>query len=414
VTPAVEGLLTPNSPEVELERRRALRALLRNPLLLAAGDMAEEYLLVRRHSAWLKHWLGKFPAWSLHVDKEFARLRKVPPDLFDETRPAVDRTSGTTFSRRRYALCCLALGALERSDRETTMGKIAKTITEFVATSKDSSREAIFFDIGNYDQRRDLVHALRLLMDLGVLRRVEGDELHFLNRTGSSNVLYEINRPVLAAMLNVAHSAFAGQRTSGDESVAQRVSRLIEDRNPTGQDAHGQHIRSRLMRILLDDPVLYFHELNDEEREFLEQHRSYLLAQISEATGLLPEIRREGIAMVDDQGDLSDIRLPEDSTDGQVSVLVVEWLAEFARHHAGEAISPSKIEEYIRNLIRVHGSRWRQEIRDPGAESRLTQEILLRLRSLHLIQRTSSGVVPLAACGRYAGRNSLKRPVAEE
>ena len=30
------------SPEVQAERRRALRALLRNPLLLAAGDTAAQ------------------------------------------------------------------------------------------------------------------------------------------------------------------------------------------------------------------------------------------------------------------------------------------------------------------------------------------------------------------------------------
>ena len=81
-----EPVLTTSNPEVVAERRRALRALMRNPLLPAAGETAKEYNLVRRHSVWLKYWLAKFPSWDLHIDKEVARLRKTPPDLADETR----------------------------------------------------------------------------------------------------------------------------------------------------------------------------------------------------------------------------------------------------------------------------------------------------------------------------------------
>src|SRR6516165_7648289 len=107
------------SPEVEADRRRALRALLRHPLLTATGETGEDYIRVRRHSEWMKQWLAKFPVWNLHIDKEVIRLRKLPADLRDETRPAIDRTSGTSFTKRRYALLCLALAALEQSGSQT-------------------------------------------------------------------------------------------------------------------------------------------------------------------------------------------------------------------------------------------------------------------------------------------------------
>ena len=133
--------LTTSNPDIAVERRRALRALLRNPLLPATGETAKEYNLVRRHSVWLNHWLAKFPAWNLHIDKEVARLRKTPADADDETRPAIDATSGSPFSRRRYALLCLALAALERSERQTTLGKIAETIMDF---ESDHAQRASF------------------------------------------------------------------------------------------------------------------------------------------------------------------------------------------------------------------------------------------------------------------------------
>jgi hypothetical protein len=54
------------TPEIEADRRRALRALLRYPLIEASGEAAEDCIRVRRHSDWLKPWLQKFPAWNLH------------------------------------------------------------------------------------------------------------------------------------------------------------------------------------------------------------------------------------------------------------------------------------------------------------------------------------------------------------
>src|SRR5438876_772784 len=143
--------LTPN-PEVEAERRRALRALLCRPLLTAA-ETPEDYIVVRRHTEWLKQWLTEFPAWSLHIDRDLARLRKIPPDLLDETRPAIDRTSGICFSKRRYALLCLALAGLEQSDRQTTLAEIAHAIMELAASDPDLQAAGMSFDIGNYDQR---------------------------------------------------------------------------------------------------------------------------------------------------------------------------------------------------------------------------------------------------------------------
>ena len=47
------------------ERQRAVRALLRYPLITAAGLHAAEFLLVRRHADWLRRWFARHPGWSL-------------------------------------------------------------------------------------------------------------------------------------------------------------------------------------------------------------------------------------------------------------------------------------------------------------------------------------------------------------
>lgn len=413
MTTAIPSSITfSTSPEVQAERRRALRALLRNPLLLAAGDTASQYTLVRNHSAWLKHWLAAFPGWSLHVDSEAARLRKTPGDFADETRPAIDATSGTPFSRRRYALLCLALAALEKSDRQTTLGKIAETIMDLVAGDRSLQAAGLIFDISSHDQRRDLVHAVRFLLKNGLLRRLHGDEQEFLNQTGTSDALYEINRSILAVMLSVSrspsaleasvHAANSDSVRNPSHSLDERGKWISEDAPALTEDGRNRQIRSQLLRCLLDDPVLYYEDLTREQLSYFERQRGFLLRQVRETTGLVAEIRREGVALLDDAGDLTDIKLPEEGTDGQITQLLAEWLAEYLKNKPWAAVPFKAVQQFVSNLIRVHGSKWRKAVRDRGAEVGLSEDALRRLQGLRLVVITAEGVVPLPAIGRYA------------
>jgi uncharacterized protein (TIGR02678 family) len=413
---AIHSPVNPNtSPEIQAERRRALRALLRQPLLPAMGDTAVHYLLVRTHSAWLKHWFEAFPGWTLHIDAEAARLRKTPPDQADETRSAVDATSGSSFSRRRYALLCLALAALERSERQTTLGKIAEAVMDLVAADRSLQNAGMVFDITSHDQRRDLVHAVRFLLKYGLLRRVHGDEQEFLNQTGASDALYEINRSILAVMLNVSRSPSAleasqvpaaGAARNISHSTAERGKWIIEDPPCLTEDARNRQIRSRLARSLLDDPVLYFRDLDAEELNYLERQRGFLLRQICDATGLVPEVRREGIALLDNAGDLTDMKFPEEGTDGQVTHLVAAWLAAQLKKEPGAIVTRKSVEQYVSRLIQIHGSKWRKAVREPGAEVGLAEDALGRLQGLRLVRITPEGIVPLPANGRYGQSQS--------
>jgi uncharacterized protein (TIGR02678 family) len=412
--PGSQGFRIISGMEVEAERRFALRALLRNPLLSATGQTAEQYTLVRRHSEWLKQWLSKFPAWNLYIDGVLARLRKTPAEPFDDTKPAIDRTSGAVFTKRRYALLCLALAALEQLDRQTTLGQLAQTIAELIAIDGDLQDAGLFFDSGNYDQRRDLVHAVRFLVDSGVLQKIDGDERQFRDRE-SEDALYDINRHVLAEILQTRHSPSSIEMASREMAsqrsrrgfLAERAAMLNDEPVPASEEARRQWIRSRLVRTLLDDPVLYFHDLNDEERSYLEKHRGSLLREICEATGLIAEVRREGIALVDDAGDLTDLKLPDQEPESHLSLLLVQWFAECFKTRRGETISISEVEEHVRSLIRSHGSEWHTDVREDGTQIRMSEDALLRIRALRLIQMSPDGVVPMPASCRYAAAERI-------
>src|SRR5260370_11028292 len=144
------------------ERRRAIAALLRRPLLTPGEKGASDFMLVRRHAAWLREWFMRHCQWTLHVESELAPLRKTPGDLNDSTRPLLD-TKEQSFTRRRYVVLCLALAVLEKSERQTVLRRLAGAIAGGVASHPPLDRNKVFLDLALREHRRELVGSLKNL-----------------------------------------------------------------------------------------------------------------------------------------------------------------------------------------------------------------------------------------------------------
>lgn len=379
-----------------MERRAAFRALLAQPLLSAHGTSADRFALVRRHADWLREWLAANCGWGLHLDSEFARLQKSPADVADGTRGACEPKTNAAFSRRKYVILCLALASLERGDRQTTLGNLAKEVIALVAADAAIADGGIVFDLSTREQRSDLVQVIRFLLYLRVLERIDGDEQEYLRNEG--DVLYNVNRSVLAMMLNVRNGP-----SSVDSALdpTARMKKLIEDQRPDTDDARNRELRFRLTRRLLDDPVIYFDDLDAEELEYLTRQRGRLLRRIESATGLIPEVRLEGIAMLDDRGDMTDLEMPKDGTEGHITLLIAEYLAQRLRDGATVGVAISQLHEHARGLIAKHSSHWKKTVREHGAEQHLVADAIRRLEGLALVKQIENDVVPRPAIARY-------------
>jgi uncharacterized protein (TIGR02678 family) len=148
--------------------------------------------------------------------------------------------------------------------------------------------------------------------------------------------------------------------------------------------------------------VVYYDELDERERSYLTGQRGRLLRLIEAATCLEAEVRAEGIAMVDPRGDLTDLGLPEEGTDGHVTLLVATYLAEHARTSPGEAVSVEALRSHVARLSIEHRVHWRKDATEPGSERALVDQTVERLEALRLVRCVDDGVVPRAAIGRYA------------
>ena len=177
----------------------------------------------------------------------------------------------------------------------------------------------VSFELSGREQRGDLVAVVRVLLELGALARVAGDEDAFVREAG--DVLYDVQRRVLSVLIHAPR----GPSTIGAHDFDARLRELIAEPEPLSEDLRTRAIRHRLTRRLLDHPVVYYDELSEAELTYLtssaRRSRSGLRAH-----GPLAEIRAEGIAMVDPRDELTDVRMPEVGTDGHVALLITENL----------------------------------------------------------------------------------------
>jgi uncharacterized protein (TIGR02678 family) len=365
--------------EEQAQRRTALRALLTKPLLLADSD-GDMLVLVRRHLPELRGWLDRETGWRLVADSETARLFKTAPVSSDASHPARGHNK-EPFGRRRYVTLCLALSVLTRADAQTTLGSLADDVLT-AAAEPELTAAGFTLTLDSRADRSDLVAVVRLLLGWGVLSRVAGDEDAYLS--AGTDVLYDVRKPVLGVLL----SGSRGPSTVTASSFAGRLGELTAEPVAESDELRNQALRRRLTRRLLEDPVVYYDELDDGERTYLLSQRHAITRRISDAAGLIPEMRAEGIAMVDPDDELTDVRMPEQRTDGHVTLLVAEYLA-----HRDQA-TREQLHAFVRNAAAEHTSYWRKGVTEPGAEIELLATALEKLAALRMVMvDAGAGVV---------------------
>lgn len=392
------------------DRTRVLRALLERPVLHSHAD-AELFRLARRHADALRAWLARETGWRLIVDAQSVRLvaSYVPSGptatAVAERHPARWRRGAPPFTRRRYVLLCLALAVLERSDPQISLGRLAE---EVVLAARRPGLEDVDFALSSREERSDLVAAIRLLLSHGVLLRVAGDEDSYVAADGDA--LYDVDRRVLGTMLAAEHApTLVASRLGPDPRIDDIEAALHEPPPAYTDEENNRRLRQAVSRRLLSDPVVYYDELPEDERAYLiSGQRVPVSRRLAEATGLVPELRAEGIALVDPEDQLTDARMPEQGTDGHATLLLAEYLA---RHGAADLPSLRRL---LKRLAREHAAHWRKTTREPGAESVILTTALDRLAGLGLVRLIGGGdetiVQPLPALRRFA----VTAPVVRE
>ena len=87
---------------------------------------------------------------------------------------------------------------------------------------------------------------------------------------------------------------------------------------PTATRDGARQLRHQLARRLLDDPVVYVDTLGPEARAYFINQRGAMAARLCDAAGLVAEQRAEGLALVDEPAQLTDVAMPAEGTEAHV------------------------------------------------------------------------------------------------
>lgn len=408
-------------------RARALRALLASPLLDRRAG--EDFTAVVAHADWLQRWFDDKCGWVLAIDARhgFARLRKVPARPQEHRGVRTARSTPRPFTRRRYSL--LAVTAAVLSDTPRPQISLQDLVERVRAVTADTDG-VVEFVPARRDERLALVDAVTQLVTLGVLAVVDARGDYVDSET--ANILYDIDDrrlghliaaprpPSLATSLaHLLHEDRYGPWTDPERAVPDgggqpeseearfALRSLARARALAGVGAPGvsgeqqrRRARHRIMRILLDDPVLYLDRLDAAERAYLQQTIGSVATWATEA-GMVLERRAEGWALIDPDDVATDVRFPEGNDLVKFAALLLLGALQPPGAPAGPVRHPLQAaEQVLTDRLRANPS-WARAYQDDGGAARLTVAALELLAGLDLATVNATGFTLLSAAGRY-------------
>ena len=298
--------------------QRAVRLLLRHPLITASWPDERALPRIRRFSAELRRDLADAFGYRLELHGATARLVRTA-DALDPDRPAVTRT-GRPFDRQRYAYLSLAVAVLGRAGIQIALSELAD------AVAGDANRiTGLGFDPDTGPDRRALVDAVGWLEERGVLRLADGSSGSWAGDPHAGEALYDIARDVVFAL-------FRPPRVLQHvDSVAALLERSMSRSGNADRRAAAQAAR----RAVVDRPVVYYTDVAAEVANHL--RGSALPADLYRLTGLRVERRAEGVLLVD-TARLSAEQFPGTGSVAQAAVLLATAMADRAGDPDGRRV----------------------------------------------------------------------------
>jgi uncharacterized protein (TIGR02678 family) len=296
-------------PGLELSAyQKAVRTVLRHPLITASWPDEKALPLVRRFAAQLREDLAEAFGYRLELAGDTVRLVRARDGL-DDTQPAMSRT-GRVFDRRRYAYLALTLAVLGRAGTQVTLSELAE------AVAADAGRIAgLGLQTDSHAHRVAFVDAVAWLEQRGALRLADGAASAWVSDPSRAEALFDIDRDVLNVVF----------RPTRVLQHVRSVAALLDRPVGTSENAHRRAAGQRARRAVVEQSVVYF---ADTDPQTVGHLRGQAFAEdLERLTGLRVERRAEGVCLIDTVG-WSESRFPGTGAVAQVALLLAGEIAD--------------------------------------------------------------------------------------
>lgn len=365
----------------EEKTSEALMILFENFWILRRDD-PEVYQLIREHEHELKRYVMDKFGFDLIVHQHFIKLEKIPVESkawmgMQEFKEPMD-----------YALFCCGLAFTEsRSvDDQFLLSHICEEIKELYPGEMD-------LDWTVYTHRKSLIRAMHKLVDLGILKVVDGeiDEFH---KDEEYEVLYEVTIYARYFMRNYPDQLFHYQ--TSDDILESEWKRHTQDAR-----------RKRVYRKLFFSPVVYRKEKEDPDflyiRNFrsrlsddIEEHSPYRLEVFKNAAMLVMDERRQRHTLFPDQKGVTTVLL-------HMAAALRENINTYDRNEIGEIRMTSfELEEWVKQVQETAGAGFSKAHREATVSS-LVKTVTEAMEEWEFGYPEGEGFVVRPGFGRLTG-----------
>jgi hypothetical protein len=364
------------------QARECARALLRTPLIRPDGPDGHLLPTMYRHRDVLQALFSSYLGYPLTIERRFARLHK---RLNSAARRGI-----TGFTPRAYVYLALTLAVLIGAGRQILLSQL-------VADIRGAAAEAGITVSDDRVELRALSSALRHLVSLGVLEETDGT-VTAVGQGQSGQALITVSLDLLSLVMPRAGLTWMPGP---------------DDPPPTGL-ASGLEVGLLARRRLAEDPAVLFCDLPEPEAAYLRAHQLDESYWLDRYFGLQGEARSEGIAAVDPDGYLTDLRFPAESTVSRMALLALPPLLEGAAP-AGEdryLVTADQVQGMCRSLRERYPKAWATA--ETSNMERLASKVADLLMQAGMARRASNGGLLLSpAASRWQPLAREKKDIPE-
>jgi len=313
------------------------------------------YQLIREREKSLKRYISEKFGFDLIVHQHFIKLEKIPVD------PKPWMGIQDFESPQDYALFCCGLAFSERRSVEEQF--LLSDITEDI---QEMYPGEFALDWTNYQHRKSLVRALKKMVELQIIKTVDGDIELFAN-SENQEVLYEVTVYARYFMRSYPEDLFLYQ-----------TAREILDSEWQRQQIDAR--RKRVYRKLMFSPVVYREDENDADfayirnyrnrlRDDIEAHTPFRLEVFKNAAMLVLQERKQRYTLFPDQKAIMNIAL-------HFQAYVREHIDKYTVNSYGEIkLTEAEFKQLMEIIKGIYGHGWSKKYRDMPFQS-IADELL--------------------------------------
>lgn len=326
------------------EKTQEALGILFEQFWILRAEEPDVYQLIREREKGLKQYVSEKFGFDLIVHQHFIKLEKIPVD------PKAWMGIQDFTSPRDYAIFCCGLSFTEQ--RSVDEQFLLSDITEDI---QDIYPGEFPLDWTNYQHRKSLVRALKKLVDLQIIKTIDGD-IELFAGDEEQEVLYEVT--VYARYF---------MRSYPDDLFRYQTAEEILDSE--WQRHHADARRKRVYRKLMFSPAVYRESEDDPDFDYIRRFRNRLRDDLEENTPFQLEVFKNAAMLVMPERKQRYTLFPDQKAIMNIALHFQSYLREnldqYTMNPMGEIkLTTAEFAQLLETVKKLYGHGWSKKYRD--------------------------------------------------